>query len=339
MLNESDCPYSVFGLALRSNLPIPGLTKAGADFLNSPVHLHMNISPYTLDQIPRAPEMLAFQSAFLNTSGEPVLRIWDVAGKAYLRLAYSDGIQFWLDREGNNVWSLWPDDLSIEDASTYLLGPVLGLLLRLRGVTCLHASAIAIGGRAVAFVGPAGAGKSTTAAALARCGYSVLSDDIVALSEEDGTFHVMPAYPYLSLWPESVGMLFGSPDALPRFTGSWDKRYLADGSGGVRFEESPLQLGAIYLLGERSGNSAPRVEAVAPQAALISLVANTYATNTLDSQMRAMEFAVLGRLVSSVAVRRICPHEDPLRIDDLCRLICRDFEDRPSYAAFAILPK
>ena len=339
MLNESDHPYSVFGLALRSNLPIPGLTKPAAEFLSSPVQLHMNVSPYTLNQIPRAPETLAFQSSFLDASREPVLRIWDVAGKAFLRLAYSDGMQFWLDRLGNNIWCLWPDDLSIEDASTYLLGPVLGLLLRLRGVTCLHASAVSIGGHAVAFVGSAGAGKSTTAAALARRGCSVLSDDIVALSEEDATFRVMPAYPYLSLWPESVDVLFGSPDALPRFTGTWDKRFLAGGSGGVRFEESPLQLGAIYLLGERGGDPAPRVEAVAPQASLISLVANTYATNTLDSQMRAMEFAVLGRLVSTVAIRRICAHQDPLRIDELCQLICADFEGLPSHAAFAAGPK
>jgi hypothetical protein len=339
MLKESEYPYSVFGLALLSNLPIPGLTKDTAQFLTCPVQLRMNVSPYTLNQIPAEPETLAFQSAFLDASGEPILRIWNVAGKAFLRLAYHDGMQFWLDRQGNNVWCLWPDALSIDDASTYLLGPVLGLLLRLRGVTCLHASAVSIGGRAVAFVGAAGAGKSTTAAALARRGYSVLSDDIVALSEQGGTFSVMPAYPYLSLWPESVDMLFGSPDALPRFTGSWDKRFLAGGSGGVRFEESPLQLGAIYLLGERSSNPAPRVEAVAPQAALISLVANTYATNTLDSQMRAMEFAVLGRLVSTVPIRRIFAHEDPLRIDDLCRLVSADVEVRPTPIALEGHPK
>jgi hypothetical protein len=318
--------YSVFGLCLHSNLSIPGLAIATPDADALPVRLHLNVSPYTRDEIPKTPETLFFESSSVDPSGTPALRIWAIAERAFLRLIYSDGMQFWLDREGTNIWALWPEQLSIEDASTYLLGPVLGLLLRLRGVTCLHASAVVIGDRAAVFVGSAGAGKSTTAAALARAGRLALSDDIVALSEADGIFRVLPAYPYLSLWPESVDMLYGSPEAMPRFVGNWDKRYLADGTGGVRFEDRAMQLGAIYMLGERAGNLAPRVGAVAPQEALMSLVANTYATHTLDPRMRSIEFEVLGRLVSLVPVRRVWAHEDPVRIDELCRLICMDFE-------------
>jgi hypothetical protein len=326
MLNENDFKYSVFGLFLRSNLPIPGLTISEISPVLPFVGVQLGVSPPWTDDSARGQEELSYVSSFLGPAGEPALRIWKISGGAYLHLTYSDGMQFWLDREGGNIWGNWPNESSIEEASTYLLGPVLGLLLRLRGVTCLHASAVAIGGYAVAFVGSAGAGKSTTAAALARRGHSVLSDDIVALSETDGTFRIMPAYPYLSLWPESVEMLYGSPDALPRFTGNWDKRYAGNGSGGVRFEEEALQLGAVYLLGERAGDPAPYVEAVPVQSALISLVANTYATNTLESQMRAMEFGVLGRLVLTVAIRRVCANVDPRRIDELCRLIYRDFE-------------
>jgi len=92
------------------------------------------------------------------------------------------------------------NNLTTEDAATYLLGPVLGLLLRLRGVTCLHASAVALADRAIAFVGSEGAGKSTTAALLARKGLAIISDDVVALVERDALFTFIPAYPYLSLW-------------------------------------------------------------------------------------------------------------------------------------------
>ena len=88
-----------------------------------------------------------------------------------------------------------------------------------------------------------------------------------------------------------------------------------------------MPLGVVYLLGEREGNPAPRVEPVSGQQSLISLVANTYATNTLDSRMRAMEFEVLGRLVATVPIRKIHAHEDPARMDDLCRLITSQFED------------
>lgn len=335
MLSGNDFTYSVFGLVLQSNHPIPGLKNLEPVVTIPDVRIQL-CAPGTLSlEFPRGQEELTYTSSYLGLNAEPALRIWKVGGGSHLHLAYNDGMEFWVDREGKNLWGVWPRESSLEDASTYLLGPVLGLLLRLRGVTCLHASAIAIGGLAVVFVGSAGAGKSTTAAALARRGFAALSDDIVALSEGGRAFRVMPAYPYLSLWPESVNMLYGSPEALPRFIGNWDKRYLANGSGGVKFEESALPLGAVYLLGERAGDPAPRVEGVPVQQALISLVANTYATNTLDSRMRAMEFEVLGRLVSGVPIRKIQAHEDPARIDDLCRLITSDFEALPSKSGTA----
>jgi hypothetical protein len=334
MLNEFT--YSVFGLALRSNLSIPGLETAPISSNVPVVGIHLRESPdWTHHPTAIAQEDPFYVSSFLGPAGEPALRIWRLCGGAFLHLVYYNGLQFWLDREGNYIWGNWPDELSNEAASTFLLGPVLGLLLRLRGVACLHASAVAIGGRAVAFVGSAGAGKSTTAAAFARRGHSLLSDDIVALSEVGRAFRVAPAYPYLSLWPESVDMLYGSPEALPRFIANWDKRYLAGGTDGVRFEESSLPLGAIYLLDERAGDPAPLVEPVPPQTSLISLIANTYATNTLDSQMRAMEFEVLGRLVSAVPVRKVRAHEDPSRIDNLCRLVCADFDSLASRSALA----
>ena len=225
MVNPNGFTYSMFGLAIRSNVSIPGLTVAAVNFSSPSVSLQLGVPPPWTRNAERVKEDIFYTSSYLGIRGDPALRIWKVADGAYLHLIYSDGAQFWLDRLGSSVWGTWPRESSIEETSTYILGPVLGLLLRLRGVTCLHASAVTIGGSAIAFVGSAGAGKSTTAAAFARRGHSVMSDDIVALSEVDGVIRVMPAYPYLSLWPESVAMLYGSPEALPRFTANWDKRF------------------------------------------------------------------------------------------------------------------
>ena len=244
-----------------------------------------------------------------------------MAGSRYLRLAYFDGTQFWLDREGTEVWATWPENLQIEDTATYLLGPVLGILLRLRGVTCLHASAVAFGDAAVAFVGSEGAGKSTTAAALAQHGHAILSDDVVALAEHDGSFFVHPAYPYLCLWPESVESLYGSPDALPQFSANYEKRFLSLGTQELRFAERPLPLAAIYILGDRRSDPAPLVEELAPQKAFLALVANTFATNTLDSGMRAKEFEILARLAPRVPIRALCAHQDASRLPELCALL------------------
>jgi hypothetical protein len=282
-----------------------------------------------------AVEELIYVSSDTNEKGEPTLQIWKDKHGSFVRMAYDDGTQFWLDDQRENLWATWPETSSLEEACIYLLGPVLGLLLRLRGITCLHASAVNLRGRGIAFLGAGGAGKSTTAAVFARGGYAVLSDDIVALEERDGAFLVMPAYPHVSLWPQSVNMLYGSPNALPRFMPNWEKRCLALGHGDARFESRPLPLAAIYILADRCAGSAPCVETVRPQPALLSLVADTYANKILDRKMRAREFEVLGRLVETIPIRRLTLCTEAFRLRDLCRVIEEDFASLGYSSAFA----
>jgi hypothetical protein len=323
--NQVDSSHTVFGLKIQSNLPVLGLVPFGSSSDAVDVEFHLGVSPDSKKQIPADSEDLTYTSSYTDESGNPALRIWKTADRRFLRLAYYDGVQFWLEREGRSLWAVWPETLNLEDATSYLLGPVLGLLLRLRGVTCLHASAVSIENCCVAFVGGEGTGKSTTAAAMARQGHGVISDDVVALVESPEGFNVMPAYPHLCLWPDSVEMLYGSAEALPRFSTGWEKRRLALGDQGTRFENRSLPLGAIYLLGDRRANPAPLVEGVRPQAGLISLVADSFANKILDREMRAREFAVLGRLVTTVPIRRIHPHSDASRLEELSAVIGEDF--------------
>jgi hypothetical protein len=326
-LDEVNFTYSVFGLLLSSNLPIPELRPEKTSAPNPAIIIHMDASPYTVDEIRSKQESLTYTSAYTDEAGQPALHIWKIADGDLLRLAYYDGTQFWLDRKGTELWAQWPSNLTIEDTATYLLGPVLGLLLRLRGVTCLHASAVAFDDHAITFVGSAGAGKSTTAALMARKGCAVISDDVVALVERDGAYFVNPAYPYLCLWPDSVTMVYGPDKKLPSFSPSWNKRLLSLAGNNLRFEAEALPLGAIFLLGERrSAPDAPFVEQLAPQEGLLALVANSYATNLLDKEMRASEFEFLGRMLRRVPIRRLVPREDPARSDELCDVILRSYE-------------
>lgn len=269
---------------------------------------------------------LTYTSSFTDESGNPAIRIWTHHEGRFQRLVYSDGTEFWLDGKNENLWIVWTAAASFEDAATYLLGPVLGYILRRRGVVCLHASAVTVAERAAVFVGAEGAGKSTTAAALARASHPVISDDVVALHECEGKFKVRPAYPYLSLWPDSVETLFGSQEALPRFSNRWEKRRFGLDAAELRFENRDLQLGAVYILAERLPEREARVERISPQMALLSLVSNTYATNILDSQMRAREFEFLGRMVARVAVRKLHPHSDASRLHEIANWIRNDLE-------------
>jgi hypothetical protein len=269
-------------------------------------------------------ESIIYTSAYTGPSGTPALRILRDGEQGLFHLVYFDGMQFWMDRHGTKLWASWPSHSSVEEAATYILGPVFGLLLRFRGVTCLHASAVAIGESAIAFVGAEGAGKSTTAAAFARAGYAAVSDDVVALVERDGNFFVSPTYPHLSLWPESVEMLYGTKDALPPFVPSWEKRRLSSENGGARFEDGALPLRALYLLDEIRDEPGPYVEAVAGQIGFLALVANSYATNMLDSEMRGTEFRTLSSLLMKVPLRRLFTSKGQLPPADLCQVVLQD---------------
>src|SRR5256712_12609609 len=85
----------------------------------------------------------------------------------------------------------------------YVLGPALGTLLRQRGLLVLHASAVSVGGEAVAFLGGPGWGKSTTAAALHARGHGVVADDIGAGAPAAGGPGVLPGVPRRKPWPHA----------------------------------------------------------------------------------------------------------------------------------------
>lgn len=315
-----DYRCSIYGLGIVTNRIIPGVpasTIASEDlrisFGSLPAWLHT------------APGEACYVADYNSECGEPALRVFRLLDGKYYQFYYADQTQFVIDRSGSELWAEWSAPLTLEDTATYLLGPVLGFVMLLRGVVCLHASAVAIGDKAIALVGPAGSGKSTTAAAFAERGYSVLAEDVVTLDDRRDRFLVRPGYPCIRLWPPAVKALYGVETHLPKLTPNWDKCYL---DLSERFQGEPLPLAAIYQLGERHHDSdAPYVAALDRSEGLMALVANTYATKLMDRQMRAREFELLTRVVGSVPVRRVTPHADPARINDLCVTILNDIKD------------
>lgn len=316
--------YCVYGLQLCSNRPVPGLVPLSTPG-KSAVQAWLGLMPPWIKEAQGSEGELWYVSVYQDEHGEPTMKTWKLADGSYFRLRYRDGTEFVVDHQGTEIWATWPDQLTLEDTATYLLGPVLGFVLRLRSITCLHASAIAVGGQAIALLGEPGAGKSTTAAAFAQLGYPILSDDIVALSKKR-PFLVQPGYPQVRLWPDSVKTLYGFADLLPRLTPTWDKRYLDLTERGYRFQQQPLPLAAVYILGERSEDAvAPFVIDMPARTALMALVGNTYANYLLDQEMRAQEFADLSRLVEHVPLRQVIPHGDPAQLSRLCHTILDDF--------------
>jgi hypothetical protein len=199
-----------------------------------------------------------------------------------------------------------------------VLGPALGVLLHQRGMTVLHASVVAQGGAAVAFLGPKGAGKSTTAATLCANGYTLLADDVLALdpsaAEEP---RVLPGFRQIKLWPDAAAAVGSDPNTLPLLHPEGVKR----GYVGAQFRQAACPLRSIYLL--ETGENC-RLEAVAGQERVIELVRHSYAMRFLGKAgVTALHFRQCVELAARVSILRLHRPRDLNRLDELVAVVDR----------------
>jgi hypothetical protein len=277
--------YRVYGLALRSNRRLPHLRRGDAQ---DPIEVRFDAEPV-------GDPLVAYgnRRAALRFSIDPV------AGRV------------WVNRLGD-----CPAE-SIGSATSLLVGPILAGLLRLGGTLSLHACVVAVDSVAVAVLADRGVGKSTLAAAMARAGCAVLSDDIAAIAEQSaGAWIAETGYPRLRLHPDTIATLrdhwAAVTDAGPVGLGD-AKRYLTLSTAGHaqawRFQPAALPLGAIYELRRATDLSRPVATPLSAPERVSALLRHMRAGLLMqDTQARVEEFARICRLAATVPMRSLaCP--------------------------------
>jgi len=317
--------HLVFGLRLRSASPLPGLLEVEEQGA-ADVEVTLGVAPPWGD-VPREPRHVSPAEV-----GEvPAVVVWSLPTVGAIAMHYAEGIRFHLTTDGARVWADWDAPLTIADALTFLVGPVLGYALRRRGLLALHASSTVFDGVAVAFVGPGGAGKSTLATACAQAGHALVTDDILVVREVGGIWWTTPAPDQVRLWEDSERILFGGGSALAALTPNWPKRGLGMEAAGFAVTKQPVPLGLVLMLDARVEEpTAPRVEPVRGGEALLGLVVHSYANYLLEEPERAAELRSVGRLVAQVPVLRLVPHASAARLPEMVRLIAHTVTERRS---------
>jgi hypothetical protein len=154
------------------------------------------------------------------------------------------------------------------EIESHLLSYIAGLVLHRRGATPLHASCVAIDGRAIAICGDSGLGKSTLAAALAREGHAVLSDDITVVQFAVGTALAVPGSPHVRLNEDSIRATALDATELAEGRLTDDKKIWR--RQATAFE--PLPLAAVFRLERASeGEAAPSIRRARGPAAVLPL--------------------------------------------------------------------
>jgi hypothetical protein len=294
--------YRAYGLRIRSDLELPEFSRASVD--NADVKIKWRSVAWP------SPELAA--GAILNLSADTQYLGWADVARFAIR--------------GAREISIEPaPDAGEPLVRLPLLGPVMALLLYLRGHFVLHASAMAIGGRGAVFVGDRTAGKSTTAAALVAAGHRLLADDVVAIDVSERTApRILPGFPQLKLdknvaIPKIDELTTSLPPALPNFA-KLQHRLV----GG--FPHTPVSPERVYILSR--GKSAAETPLAPPQA-LAALMRFSYVTRfgpaVLDGPHAAAHFERCASLAGAARVFQLTVPDRIDRLGEMVRLVEGDF--------------
>lgn len=178
--------YLAFGLTLETTLDFAGWLQVS----DRPTDVRV-VTTAALDAVDGVTRLRrrGIQATFGTTPAASVLEWGGVA-----RFAISNG-------DCVAIETLGADDATLR---LFLLSEVIGVVLFQRGLFLLHGSAVQTRAGAVLFLGTPGAGKSTTAAACALAGHTVLTDDLVAIELRGGQPYVVPAFAHYKVWASAL---------------------------------------------------------------------------------------------------------------------------------------
>ncbi len=234
--------YRISGLSVQSEMELPGLISGQEDRGEPDVDIRFGTVPETLESpIHSGPTWEIERDRFL-------LRVLDIAR--------------FLMVQGRHIVVEPLARAEPADIATFLIGGVFGILLHQRGLVVLHASGVAVNGKAVLFCGPSGAGKSTLAAALNKRGFLVVTDDVCAVTlGPSGAAMIHPDGRQMKLWGQAVAALGLDAQRGSQIRSQIGKFYVDPANPGA---PSSLPIAAVYVLRREraplaSGIEAPRL--------------------------------------------------------------------------------
>jgi len=205
-----------------------------------------------------------------------------------------------------------------------ILGTSFAILRHQQGLLVLHASSVNINGDSVVFLGDTGQGKSTTAFALNRRGYPLISDDVLPVQAFENDLPVVyPAYPGLRLSSE---VLLKNNYGKNKFKNSRESRkYLLDAKNG--FVSDPIPIKRIYIL--QKGNNFD-VKKLSPQTAIIELINNSFCFPSFSNLEKSLNLLQCANVVKNVPIKNLIVENSLDKLSRLVKSIENDLNINPS---------
>lgn len=234
-------------------------------------------------------------------------------------LRFPDLADFDVSQSGRRIVAHLHPRVPVATLRHLFLDQVLPLALGRLGRTAIHASAVHVPGvGVVALAGGSGCGKSTLAAALAREGCAILSDDCLVLEvRRDGVWAV-PSYRGVRLWPADASRLGYRGRPVAHYT---DK--VRVGRSSMPSADRPARLRALFLMSPPS--AAVRAVSMSPRGArerFMGLMRLSYLLDVEDRAALTGLFHHLGVICDRVPIAGLRLARDPRRLAALAREVC-----------------
>ena len=289
---------SVYGIGIRSFLPLPELSPGRE----------------TAEVIIRRGS-LKRPTSLSSTKSDCILT---ENGNFYF--FYKAGVLFCV-RNGNEIIVDASKGTNEELLRAALTGPCLAFLLYQRGYFVLHGSAVEINGKAIAFAGAKGWGKSTLASSFYARGHKLIADDVTAITfDEKNKPKVWPGFPQIKLWPSSARALGYLPKTMPKLHSLCEKRVQHLNQGSF---SKPLPLGSIYILAKSNTQT---IEPLQSQEAFIELIRHSYGTYVINHLKKPAHFFQCSHIVNRVPVRRLKRGRSLSKLPQLVKIVEEDIK-------------
>jgi hypothetical protein len=234
-------------------------------------------------------------------------------------LLRGEGDHYFLYSPGKGVTVHRGESADDSEESLWLDGSVYTAIASMNGFVPIHASAVAYEDMVFAFTGPAGAGKSTLAAALGRHGLPMFCDDTLVLDLSDPErIMCLPGHKRLKLCADAF-VLSGASRG-EKVSRTYDKYYATPSAGIVG---KALPMAELIFLEEGANPTISRILGSERFMRIQDDHQTSYLFEAATRYGRMEQFAHRARLAQQIAMTTFARPRDVERFDECAALLAK----------------
>jgi hypothetical protein len=288
--------YRLYGVSISSDLPLP-LPEPRGWIEPELCKLEIRLATEPISNIlgPAATIQRSPFSAFYFSQMPD--------GSSYVR--WDDVGEVLISKNGELITCRPFPQTESESFHVYLLGQALSFALVNKGFEPVHASAVAVGDQAIAFLGDCGLGKSTLAAAFLQAGHRLLADDLLILQTTARGIVAFPGPARIKLFSKVARKFLADASSGVPLNPKTHKQIIPLNNSQVCSEAMPL--GTIYVLASpsKAHDSGVRITSLTKREAFVRLLENTFNRVTVDPDRLRRNFEAAQALANVMPIRKL----------------------------------